>query len=68
MDKKSIINKPFVSTSDICELLDIGRNKAIEIKKSIADELEAQGYIMPRKSVIPTKKLIERCMIDVTKL
>lgn len=68
MSKKDIIRKPFIGAKDIATLLDIGESKALDIKKQLYKEITDKGYLMPRESVIPTKYLIERMMLDVTKI
>ena len=59
-----LISKQWCTLQDIMKLAQIGRNSALKTKKLIQDNLEKQGYLIP-KSVVPTKEVVKYLHIDI---
>lgn len=52
----------------ICIIGGIGMNKALEIKKAIVEQIENDGYRVPRQSVVPMRYVIDYFGIDINYL
>ena len=52
----------------ICIIGGIGMSKAIEIKKAIIEQIENDGYRVPRQSVVPMRYVIDYFGIDINYL
>lgn len=43
----------------------VGLNKAAEIRKEIESQIKAEGYRLPRSSIVPMKYVVDYFKIDV---
>lgn len=59
-----IINKQWCDINDLRELAKCSKNKAFIIKKTIKDNLESKGYLLPAH-YIPMVNVVEYLKIDV---
>ncbi len=63
----NIINKPWAGTNEIMQIGCIGKNKALEIKKEIKQNLEQEGYYLP-KNLVPMESVTKYFKIDINYL
>lgn len=52
----------------ICIIGGIGMNKALEIKKAIVEQIENDGYRVPKQPVVPMRYVIDYFGIDINYL
>ena len=67
MDAKEtlkLISKQWCTTEDLKKLSHLGNNNVYKLKKEIQQELEANGYILP-KGLIPMCEAVKKLKIDV---
>ena len=62
-----IITKQWCNLSDLMKLLGCGRNKALEVKKIIKDELIKEGYYIPGNN-LPMQAVVDVLKIDINRL
>lgn len=62
-----LISKQWCTLSDLMILANVGRNNALKIKRIIKNNLESQGYLIP-KHVIPMKEAVKYLDIDTNYL
>lgn len=62
-----IITKQWCNLSDLMKLLGCGRNKALEVKKIIKDELIKEGYYIPGNN-LPMQVVVDVLKIDINRL
>ena len=62
-----IITKQWCNLSDLMKLLGCGRNKALEVKKIIKDELIKEEYYIPGNN-LPTQAVVDVLKIDINRL
>ena len=60
----NLISKQWCSIDDLKKLSNLGINNAYKLKKEIQDELEANGYILP-KGLIPMCEVVKKLKIDI---
>ena len=67
IEMESVINRAWIDTEGMMILIPAGRNTIDILRKSITDEMDANGefYFKTRPKLIPTQKVIEKCHIDV---
>jgi len=63
----NIIGKQWASSKDIQIIGSVGINKAYEIRKEIATELETQGYNLPH-NLVPMEKVVDYFKININYL
>lgn len=59
-----LISKQWCTTEDLKKLSHLGNNNVYKLKKEIQQELEANGYILP-KGLIPMCEAVKKLKIDV---
>lgn len=59
-----ILKKPWLGTSDIKKLANVGINKALEIKADIVKQLSEQNYFLP-SGLVPTDKVVEYLHLNI---
>ena len=62
-----IITKQWCNLSDLMKLLGCGRNKALEVKIIIKDELIKEGYYIPGNN-LPMQAVVDVLKIDINRL
>lgn len=62
-----IITKQWCNLSDLMKPLGCGRNKALEVKKIIKDELIKEGYYIPCNN-LPMQAVVDVLKIDINRL
>lgn len=62
-----LLNTQWADTKLIKKLGYVGTNKAWEISKKIRDELEKEGYWLPR-GLVPMEKVVEYFKININYL
>lgn len=62
-----IITKQWCNLSDLMKLLGCGRNKALEVKKIIKDELIKEEYYIPGNN-LPMQAVVDVLKIDINRL
>ena len=60
----NLISKQWCSIDDLKKLYNLGNNNVYKPKKEIQDELEANGYILP-KGLIPMCEVVKKLKIDI---
>ena len=60
----NLISKQWCSIDDLKKLSNLGNNNVYKLKKEIQDELEANGYILP-KGLIPMCEVVKKLKIDI---
>ena len=60
----NLISKQWCSIDDLKKLYNLGNNNVYKLKKEIQDELEANGYILP-KGLIPMCEVVKKLKIDI---
>lgn len=63
-DTLNLISKQWCSIDDLKKLSNLGNNNVYKLKKEIQDELEANGYILP-KGLIPMCEVVKKLKIDI---
>lgn len=63
-----IISKQWATTKDIQDLANVGRDKAMKIKKAIQKELLERNWLLPNETVIPMCELVKYLHIDINYL
>ena len=53
-----------LTTEDLKKLSNLGNNNVYRLKKEIQEELEANGYILP-KGLIPMCEVVKKLKIDI---
>ena len=66
-DTLKLISKQWCTLDDLMALLGCGRNKALEVKKDIKNELLSEGYYIPGNS-LPMQAVVDVLKIDIDKL
>ena len=61
-----IIQKTWATVEDIQKLGCMGKNKAIEIKKAIEDDLTSNGFILTTK--VPMELVVKKLNININYL
>ena len=66
IDMYKIISKPWVSTDDIMEIANCGKNQAIEIRCNVEDLVRQSGKRIMRsnKIIVPTKFVLDYLGLD----
>ena len=59
-----LISKQWCSIGDLKKLSNLGNNNVYKLKKEIQEELEANGYILP-KGLIPMCEAVKKLKIDI---
>lgn len=59
-----IISKQWCTTEDLQLLSQLGVNNVCKLKKKIKDELEEQGYLLP-KGKLPMNEVVKYLKIDI---
>lgn len=59
-----IMPKQWCTVYDLTKLAGVGRNKALDIKRIIREDLISKGYYVPERHV-PTKAVVNYLKIDV---
>lgn len=62
------MSNQWADNNTICIIGGIGVSKAIEIKKSIQEQIKKEGYNLPRQAVVPMKYVIDYFNIDINYL
>lgn len=52
----------------ICIIGGIGINKAIKVRQEIENQIEEEGYRLPRQAIVPMKYVINYFRIDINYL
>lgn len=67
IEQEKVLNKPWISSEDLKIILPLGINAINRFRRSITDEMDANGefYFKTKPILIPTKKVIEKLDIDV---
>ena len=60
----NLISKQWCSIDDLKKLSNLGNNNVYKLKKEIQDELESNGYILP-KGLIPMCEVVKKLKIDI---
>lgn len=64
-----IISKQWATTKDIQKLANVGRDKAMKIKKVIQKDLqEERNWFLPNETIIPMGELVKYLHIDINYL
>lgn len=58
----------WADTNTICIIGSIGKNKAIEIRQEIEEQIKAEGYRLPRQKIVPMRYVIDYFNIDINYL
>ena len=61
---KYIMSKQWCTIDDLTKLAGVGRNKALDIKRIIREDLISKGYYVPERHV-PMKAVVDYLKIDV---
>ena len=64
----SLISKQWANTKDIQVLANVGRDKAMKIKKVIQKELLEKNWLLPNENYIPMPELVRHLRIDINYL
>lgn len=59
-----LIAQQWCSLSDLMKLANIGRNSALTIKSKIKNDLEKEGYYVP-KNAVPMQEVVKYLNIDI---
>lgn len=62
------MSNQWADTDTICTIGNIGRNKAIEIRVEIEEQVKQDGYRLPRQKIVPMKYVIDYFNIDINYL
>lgn len=62
-----IMTKQWCTVDDLAKLAGVGRNKALDIKRTIREDLISKGYYVPKRHV-PMKAVVNYLKIDVSYL
>ena len=62
-----LISQQWCNLSDLMKLANIGRNSALTIKSKIKNDLEKEGYYVP-KNAVPMQEVIKYLNIDLNYL
>ena len=62
-----IITKQWCNLTDLMKLLGCGRNKALDIKKQIKNQLINEGYFIPGND-LPMQAVVDVLKIDIDRL
>ena len=60
----NLISKQWCNIDDLKKLSNLGNNNVYKLKKEIQDELESNGYILP-KGLIPMCEVVKKLKIDI---
>ena len=63
-DTLILISKQWCNIDDLKKLSNLGNNNVYKLKKEIQDELESNGYILP-KGLIPMCEVVKKLKIDI---
>ena len=58
-------SKTWLTTPDIKKVADCGEHTARKILKAIIQEIEAEGYLVPSMTQVPTDRVIRRLNINL---
>lgn len=59
-----LIAQQWCNLSDLMKLASIGRNSALTIKSKIKNDLEKEGYYVP-KNAVPMQEVVKYLNIDI---
>ena len=59
-----LLSKQWYNLNDLMKICNCGKNKAIEVKKIILDNLLNEGYIIPSR-YLPMKAVVDYLKIDI---
>ena len=59
-----LIAQQWCNLSDLMKLANIGRNSALTIKNKIKNDLEKEGYYVP-KNAVPMQEVVKYLNIDI---
>ena len=59
-----LISKQWCTIEDLKKLSNLGNNNVYRLKKEMQEELEANGYILP-KGLIPMCEVVKKLKIDI---
>lgn len=59
-----LIAQQWCNLSDLMKLANIGRNSALTIKSKIKNDLEKEGYYVP-KNAVPMQEVVKYLNIDI---
>ena len=62
-----IITKQWCNLTDLMKLLGCGRNKALDVKKQIKNNLINEGYFIPGND-LPMQAVVDVLKIDIDRL
>lgn len=67
-DILNLISKQWANTKDIQDLANVGRDKAMKIKKTIQKELQEKNWLLPNENYIPMSEVVKHLRIDINYL
>ncbi len=59
-----LVSQQWCNLQDLMRLAQVGRNSALTIKGAIKNNLEQQGYYVP-KNVVPMQEVVKYLNIDI---
>ena len=63
----NLISAQWAGTTEIMKLGCVGKNKALEIKREIKEQADANGYFLPN-NLVPMEYVIDYFKINITHL
>jgi len=59
-----LISKQWCNLNDLMRLTQVGKNNALKLRKEIKDELENEGYVLP-KNLLPMCEVVKKLKINI---
>jgi hypothetical protein len=59
-----LISKQWCNLNDLMKLTQVGKNNALKLRKEIKDELENEGYVLP-KNLLPMCEVVKKLKINI---